>query len=226
MYSSRVAVIQAPNQISRTLLATEFICIFFVLPILFTINLRGTHPFPFILASGFFAAFYLLNDKGFSRASFGDLFSLRDHGKRIIITFFSLALLLTLLTVVLVKPEYLFNYPRHKTTLWLTIMIFYPLLAVYPQELFYRAFLFRRYRSLFPGEQSMVFVSALTFGFAHIIYGNIPAVLLTLIGGYLFGLTYKRSKSILVVSLEHALYGCLLYTIGLGQFIHTSVTHM
>jgi len=107
---------------------------------------------------------------------------------------------------------------RKKTLL----AVFYPLLAVYPQELFYRAFLFRRYRLLFPSDQAMIFVSALTFGFAHIIYGNIPAVLLTLIGGYLFAITYQRSHSILVVSLEHALYGCLLYTIGLGQFIHTS----
>ena len=225
MYSSRVTVIRESNQLSRTLLAAEFVCIFFVLPILFTINLRGTHPFPFIVASGLFATFYLLNAKGFSRASFGDLFSLRDHGKRIIMTFFPLALLLTLIAIAL-KPEYLFNYPRHQTTLWLAIIIFYPLLAVYPQELFYRAFLFHRYQSLFPGKQSMVFVSALTFGFAHIIYCNIPAVLLTMIGGYLFALTYQRSKSILVVSLEHALYGCLLYTIGLGQFIHTSTTLM
>lgn len=225
MYSSRVTVLQESNQISRTLLATEFICIFFVLPILFTINLRGTHPFPFIVASGLFATFYLLNAKGFPRASFGDLFSLRDHGKRIIMTLFPLVLF-TLITIALIKPEYLFNYPRHKTTLWLAIIILYPLLAVYPQELFYRAFLFHRYQSLFPGKQSMVFVSALTFGFAHIIYGNIPAVLLTMIGGYLFALTYQRSKSILVVSLEHALYGCLLYTIGLGQFIHTSTTLM
>jgi membrane protease YdiL (CAAX protease family) len=225
MYPAHVSVIPTSNPISRTLLATEFICVFFVLPILFTLSLRGTHPFPFIMAGGLFAAFYLLRDKGFSRSSFGDLFSLKDHGKRIVVTFFTLALL-ALITIALIKPEYLFDYPRHKTAIWLAIIIFYPLLAVYPQELFYRAFLFRRYRSLFPSKQAMVFVSALTFGFAHIIYGNIPAVLLTLIGGYLFALTYQRSRSILVVSLEHALYGCLLYTIGLGQFIHTYASSM
>ena len=103
-------------------------------------------------------------------------------------------------------------------------MIFYPLLAVYPQELIYRAFLFRRYRSLFPSEKAMIHASALVFGFGHIIYGNVPAVVLTLIGGYLFALTYQRSKSILTVSIEHAhaLYGCLLYTVGFGHFTLTT----
>lgn len=215
-----VIAFQPVNQARKTLLAAEFICVFFVFPILFVISLRGTHPFPFIVAGGVVAALYLLRDNGFSRSSFSDLFSLRDHGKRILITF-SVLSVFTLTAIALVKPEFLFDFPRQKTAVWLAIMIFYPLLAVYPQELFYRAFLFRRYRSLFPSDQVMISVSALTFGFAHIIYGNIPAVLLTLIGGYLFAITYQRSRSVLVVSLEHALYGCLLYTVGLGQFIHT-----
>lgn len=217
----RVTAFQTTRQRKKTLLAAEFICLFFLFPILFVISLRGTHPFPFIVAGGLFAAFYLLRDKEFSHSSFGNLFRLRDHGKRIFVTFFALALF-ALIAIALIKPESLFDYPRQRTTFWVAILVFYPLLAVYPQELFYRAFLFRRYRLLFPSDQAMIFVSALTFGFAHIIYGNIPAVLLTLIGGYLFAITYQRSRSILVVSLEHALYGCLLYTIGLGQFIHTS----
>ncbi|OQX09541.1 MAG: hypothetical protein BWK76_22045 [Desulfobulbaceae bacterium A2] len=206
---------------SRSLLLAEFIGVFFALPFLFFFIIQGTPPFPFIVASGLFACFYLLRDKEFPRSAFADLFGLKDHGKRIFITFFHLALI-ALITIALLKPEYLFDYPRHKTGTWLFIMVFYPLLAVYPQELFYRAFLFRRYRPLFPSDQAMVFASALTFGFAHIIYGNIPAVLLTLVGGYLFAVTYQRSQSILLVSLEHALYGCLLYTIGMGQFIDTN----
>lgn len=213
----------ADTQKFRFLLITEFLCVFFIFPLLFTFRLHGTHPFPFILAGGLFATYYLLRDKDFSRSSFGNLLSLKEHGKRILVTFIFLALL-TLLALAVLKPEYIFDYPRHKTTLWLLIMIFYPLVAVYPQELFYRAFLFRRYRSLFPSDRSMIHASAMTFGFAHIIYGNIPAVLLTLIGGYLFAITYQRSQSILIVSMEHALYGCLLYTIGLGQFIHTGLS--
>lgn len=204
----------------KVLLASEFVCVFFLLPIFFTITIRGTHPFPFIVTGGLFAAWYLFRDKGFSRKSFGDFLSLRKYGKRILSPFLAISLI-AILVIALTQPEALFDYPRHKTALWLAIIIFYPLLAVYPQELFYRAFFFRRYRSLFPGKHTMTLVSALTFGFAHIIYGNIPAVLLTMIGGYLFAMTYHHSRSVLVTSLEHALYGCLLYTIGLGHFIHT-----
>lgn len=210
---------------TRTLLATEFVCLFFVLPILFFITIRGAHPFPFIIAGGLFAAWYLRRDRGFRQSSFGNINNLKKHGKRIFLTFLPFALL-ALVTLALLKPEYLFDYPRHKTSIWVFIMIFYPLLAVYPQELFYRAFLFRRYQPLFPDKRSMILVSALTFGFAHIIYGNIPAVILTLIGGYLFAITYHRSQCLLATSIEHALYGCFLYTIGLGHFIHTSMNAM
>lgn len=220
MFPVSVAATNASDKIQKILLGSEFVCIFFVLPILFTLSIRGTHPFPFIIAGALFAAFYLLRDKGFSRKSFGDLFTLRKNVKRILLPFLAISLI-AITTIALTKPEALFDYPRHKTALWLAIIIFYPLFAVYPQELFYRAFFFRRYHSLFPGKHTMPIVSAVTFGFAHIIYGNIPAVLLTLLGGYLFAITYQHSRSILVVSLEHALYGCLLYTIGLGQFIHT-----
>ncbi|KAF0188816.1 MAG: putative membrane protein [Desulfobulbaceae bacterium] len=220
MFPVSVAATNASDKIQKILLGSEFVCIFFVLPILFTLSIRGTHPFPFIIAGALFAAFYLLRDKGFSRKSFGGFFSLRKYSKRILLPFLAISLI-AITTIALTKPEALFDYPRHKTALWLAIIIFYPLFAVYPQELFYRAFFFRRYHSLFPGKHTMPIVSAVTFGFAHIIYGNIPAVLLTLLGGYLFAITYQHSRSILVVSLEHALYGCLLYTIGLGQFIHT-----
>ncbi|OQX13653.1 MAG: hypothetical protein BWK76_15920 [Desulfobulbaceae bacterium A2] len=214
------SLVNVPSQTSRALLLAEFLTVFFVLPFLFFLIIQGTPPYPFIVASGIFACFYLLRDKEFPRSGFADLFSLKDQGRRIFITFFHLALVALIVTA-LISPEYLFDYPRNKTNTWLFIMIFYPLLAVYPQELFYRAFLFRRYRPLFPSDRSMIFASALTFGFAHIIYGNIPAVLLTLVGGFLFAITYQRSQSILLVSLEHALYGCLLYTVGMGQFIDT-----
>jgi hypothetical protein len=46
-------------------------------------------------------------------------------------------------------------------------------------------------------------------------------MILTFFGGYLFAYTYAKTRSLLLVSIEHALYGCLLYTIGLGRFFYT-----
>lgn len=206
---------------SKSLLAAEFIGLFIGIPFIFALSIHGMSPVPFLLAGGLVSAWYLVRDKKFSRSSFGNLLSLKKDSKRIGVTFLFFSLLAMGL-IFFFYPQHLFSFPRKQTAIWLSIMIFYPLLAVYPQELIFRGFLFRRYHSLFPNKKSMIHASALVFGFAHIIYGNVPAVILALIGGYLFALTYQRSKSILTVSVEHALYGCLLYTIGFGHFILTS----
>jgi hypothetical protein len=36
----------------------------------------------------------------------------------------------------------------------------------------------------------------------------------------LFGTTYRRSGSLLPASLEHAMFGNFLFTIGLGEYFH------
>jgi uncharacterized protein len=40
------------------------------------------------------------------------------------------------------------------------------------------------------------------------------------LGGLLFSLTYQRSGSLLLTSIDHALFGNFIFTIGLGQFFH------
>jgi membrane protease YdiL (CAAX protease family) len=66
----------------------------------------------------------------------------------------------------------------------------------------------------------MIAASATAFGFGHIIFHNWTAVALTLPGGLLFGKTYRRTSSLLAVSVEHALYGCAVFTIGYGKFLY------
>lgn len=64
---------------------------------------------------------------------------------------------------------------------------------------------------------------AWVFSFGHIIYYHPFSLLATLVGGYLFAYTYWKSRSLLAASMEHALYGCFLYTIGLGRFFYTEI---
>lgn len=116
------------------------------------------------------------------------------------------------------NPSIMFFLIRHHTGFWLLIMFAYPLLSVFPQELIYRAFFFERYRPLFGRETGMMFASALVFGFDHIVFRNYVAILLTFVGGWLFATTYRRTSSLTVVSAEHALYGCAIFTIGYGQY--------
>jgi membrane protease YdiL (CAAX protease family) len=41
----------------------------------------------------------------------------------------------------------------------------------------------------------------------------------TFIGGILFAYTYQKTKSTLLVSIEHAIYGCWLFTVGMGTML-------
>ena len=46
------------------------------------------------------------------------------------------------------------------------------------------------------------------------------AVALCVIGGWLFADTYSRTRSLWLASAEHALYGCLVFTVGLGRYFY------
>ena len=61
-------------------------------------------------------------------------------------------------------------------------------------------------------------MSAIIFCFSHIFALNFIAPLLSIFGGYFFASTYKKTKSLMIVSLEHALYGNTLFYLGLGWF--------
>ena len=41
-----------------------------------------------------------------------------------------------------------------------------------------------------------------------------------MLGGWLFARRYQRTRSLLTVSVEHALYGVLIFTIGLGDLFY------
>jgi hypothetical protein len=100
----------------------------------------------------------------------------------------------------------------------------YPVFSAYPQELFYRAFFFLRYKPPFGDGTGMIAASAAVFGFAHIIFGNWVAIAMTASGGVLFGCTYRKTGSLVLTCLEHALFGDLSFTVGIGQFFYDRAT--
>jgi membrane protease YdiL (CAAX protease family) len=99
------------------------------------------------------------------------------------------------------------------------ILFIYSFFSVYPQELIYRTFFFQRYESLFRSNLVFTLVNAAVFSLAHIFFKNTLVMLLTFIGGILFALTFKKTKSTLLVSIEHAIYGCWLFTVGMGAML-------
>jgi membrane protease YdiL (CAAX protease family) len=121
-------------------------------------------------------------------------------------------------------PEKLFSFVSERPAFWALVMVMYPLISVLPQEIIFRLYFFERYKPIFQSREAMILASGLAFGFAHIIFENWVAPLLCAVGGILFALTYSRKRVLSLVSLEHALYGDFIFTIGLGYyFYHGSV---
>ena len=115
-------------------------------------------------------------------------------------------------------PNRLFLLQKENLELLYKIFIFYPIFSAFPQEFIFCSFFFKRYRSLFKSEKKMIIMSSLIFCFAHIFTINWVAPLLGIFGGLLFAITYSKTKSLLLVSFEHALYGNTLFFLGLGWF--------
>ncbi|WP_299116773.1 CPBP family intramembrane glutamic endopeptidase [uncultured Winogradskyella sp.] len=119
----------------------------------------------------------------------------------------------------MVDSDNLFIVLRNKPILWVMILFIYSLFSVYPQELIYRTFFFQRYESLFRSDMLFMITNAALFSLAHIFFKNTLVMVLTFIGGILFALTFKKTKSTLLVSIEHAVYGCWLFTVGMGEML-------
>ena len=187
--------------------------------------------FPVLLSTALGCGLYLARDPGFEGSSFGHLSSLREHTTPLLRTAaLGIGALLALIFALegarqagwadlppQVSP---FSLVLEKPHIWLLVMLLYPAISVYPQELVYRAFLFRRYAALFPSEQAMKLASALVFAWAHVIFENTIAIALCLVGGWLFASTYARTRSVVAATFEHSLYGCAVFTVGLGWYFY------
>jgi hypothetical protein len=204
----------------RVQLAAEFTGLFFVLVALYAVASPPGGPIPVLVVLAVAAAVYLRRQDGFDRRDLWRPEALRDVWRPALALWCATAAAMTGL-VAWLTPDRLFELPRERPLLWAAIVVFYPLVSVYPQELLFRAFQLYRYQPLFPDPRWAALAGAAAFGFAHIIFGNVLAVVLTLAGGWLFARRYQRTRSLFVVSVEHAAYGLLIFTVGLGSsFYH------
>jgi uncharacterized protein len=144
----------------------------------------------------------------------------RAEIRAVLLRFAAVAPIITAATWLLWPGQFL-SLPRERPVFWAIIMVLYPLLSVWPQEMLYRALLFARYAAILPTNARRILASAVAFGFAHVIFLNWIAIAMTTAGGLLFARDYARHRSLKLVCLEHSLYGCLIFTIGLGRFFYT-----
>ncbi|WP_067680235.1 CPBP family intramembrane glutamic endopeptidase [Nocardia miyunensis] len=203
----------------RAYLAAEYAALFFGGTTAYNALLRGKPPIPALLALAAGATVYLRRSPGFDRDSLWRSEAFGEQAGSMAVSAGANALALTAATSVLRRGD-LFDLPRRNPWLWLAVMVLYPALSVYPQEVVFRSFLFHRYAPVFGEGPGLVAASAAAFGYVHIIFGNWFSVAASGVGGWLFATRYLRSRSLFTASVEHSLYGMLIFTIGLGRYFY------
>jgi membrane protease YdiL (CAAX protease family) len=202
---------------NRIFLISELILLFFIVPVILFLDV-----FPVVkVSSVLIALVYTLvisRKKRLIPLKTLTLFPFKKHSKRIFITAV-IVLSSSLLFMYYWHPEDLFMVVKRNPLLWISILFFYAIFSVLPQELLYRSYFFTRYNSLFKNTNHLLILNIIVFPIAHLFLKNWLVLLITLIGGILFAISYKKSKSILLTSLEHAIYGNWIFTIGMGEML-------
>ena len=195
---------------------TEFTLLFFGVPLFLFFDKNLIHPSSVLLPILVALILYFRKQKEFKSR---DLFKLGISKKMWLQQ--ALAMLLVgvfLLTYVFTfEPENLFNLPKRNPAIWIMMLFFYPVFSAYGQEIVYRKFLLMRYGNLFQNKWQLIFASAITFSFVHIVYFSILSLVLTFFAGIYLAWIYHKTGSVLFVSILHGIMGFLIFTVGLGQ---------
>lgn len=207
-----------PSPARRAALWFECLLLFFIIPpsLYFIRQVVAFKVVLLVLVWAGICAWWLHRQPGFSWRGPG----LKRPLAGVLLTFLAGAIPLTILAYHHL-PERFFSFPAQKPGLWGLVMLLYPLLAAWPQEIIFRAFFFRRYAPLFPRPAALIAASAISFGLAHALYGNLVAPPLSALGGAVFAWRYQRHGSLTAAGLEHGLWGDFLFTSGLGWFFYS-----
>ena len=209
---------QAAASPAKLRLWTEFVALFIGVPVAMAATF-GLYPlFPVIIGLAVLSCLLLFATPGwrFRKLLPGPVFS----EWRIILAFTAATTAICLIFVFWLAPEQFLFIPRHRPELWLVILIAYPLVSAFPQEIIFRSLFFERYGGLFPGKWSAVLVNGAVFGFGHLFYDNWVTITMTGCGGAIMGWAYLRHGTIGLPWILHAIAGQIIFTVGLGVFFY------
>jgi len=195
----------------------ELFILFILLPVSFTLNYQLIIKLVIGILGFLYIIFVLLKVERIPTK----MASNRNWAYFFKLTFLKLSVIVVLTTLYMwwVDKSNLFQVMLNKPLLWLIILLVYSFLSVYPQELVYRTFFFKRYQELFMDPKLIIFVNAVLFSLGHLFFKNSLVIVLTFFGGLLFAMTFNRTNSTLLVSIEHAIYGSWLFTVGMGSML-------
>ncbi len=216
-WKSKLQFYEEKINIKKIIRALEFVILFFGIPLLIYFESLFQHPSLVLIPVLAGLIFYFVFKKDFNLKTLIRLNVPRQLMWKNIGLVLLTGVFLTLL-VYFFAPENLFNLPRENPEIWLVLIVAYPLLSAYSQEVIYRTFLFTRYRTLFKSRKFLIAVSGITFAFAHIVYYHPLSMLLTLIAGIYLAWIYRKTRSVLFTAILHSLLGILVFSIGLGEY--------
>lgn len=202
---------------SSILLIAEMVLLFVMVPVSFVLNYSVW--FKIIVGIlGFTYIIYVLLKVERIRFKMSQQLKWRKFFKRVIIQLILIAIITGSYVWLVDRPNFLWVV-INKPYLWLLMLFVYSVFSVYPQEVIYRTFFFKRYQSLFVNQNFLLLINAVLFSMAHLFFKNTLVLIMTFVGGILFAFTFLKTKSTLLVTIEHALYGCCLFTVGMGDML-------
>jgi len=202
---------------SKQYLWSEFVIIFFAIPLLYYYELIPIHKaIPLILVFVYCFVIMYIN-----KAISFDILKIKSHYpvKEVVLKS-AFLLIVSSLWVYIFRQDVFFYLPINNFWIWILLILTYPFWSAFTQEFIFRFFFYHRYKILFGNIIVLILVNALCFSLAHIIFRNWAALVFTFVGSIVFSLTYIRSRSLNLVFIEHSLYGNIFFTNGLGIFFY------
>ncbi len=197
--------------------AAEFLWIFVILPVSFTIPYNFWIKFALTLIGLIYVILILFRHSHISFDIKKDI-----KWKRFWLYTFLKFIIISILIIGFVywqDPAHLFYVPRHHVGLFSIMLVAYTVISVWPQEIIYRTFFFTRYAEFFSNKKLLIFVNSVIFSLAHLFFRNTLVIVITFLGGLLFACTYFYTRSTTLASIEHAIYGNWLFTVGMGDIL-------
>jgi membrane protease YdiL (CAAX protease family) len=198
-------------------LAVELVLLFGVGPALLALGPRWMVSVC-ILVGGLVCAAVLRADRTLPQAVLWCSAGLRAGLPRVLLRVAVVGVALLAVAIASGRPLLLRTQPR----LLGLILVLYPISA-YAQEVAFRTFFFQRYTPLFSTPAARVLASGLIFGWAHVTVNSVAGIVLAAAAGLALASTYERTRSTLLVAIEHALYGDLAFAAGLGPLFYSKV---
>lgn len=203
---------------STPFLILEFIVFYVFIPFIVNKYFEGWYKIiPLVLIAGTFLLL-LITDPEFDNRVFTRF--RKDYAGKSAVRILIISLLLIWFTW-WIYPNLFLSFPLKNFPNYLITFFLYPVASVFPQEIIYRVYFFHRYESLIPEKYLLMLSNAVIFGLTHFIYANWVAPIATFLVSWVFIYNYYQTKSWLNVSLEHYLYGILMFTIGFGYFFQS-----